>query len=81
MFAIYLAALQLLIARWSGENKVATAVNTADRVKPQFQNIVGYLIASVPVYTEIQDNWTLNELFFHGGQEFFRRLCPPRFVL
>jgi Condensation domain len=71
IFIIYLAALQMLLARWCRERKVITAVNTADRVKPQFLNIVGYLIASVPVYTEIQDDWTLSDLLSSVAKSFY----------
>lgn len=71
IFVIYLAALHLLLARWCGENKVITAVNTADRIKPLFQNIVGYLIASVPVFTEIQEAWTVSDLLSSVARSFY----------
>jgi hypothetical protein len=70
-FVIYLAALQMLLAHWSGERKVITAVNTADRIRPQFQNTVGYLIASVPVYTEIADDWKLSDLLSAVAKTFY----------
>ncbi|HWY62396.1 MAG TPA: condensation domain-containing protein [Rhizomicrobium sp.] len=70
-FIVYLAALQLLIAAWSGEKKAVTAVNTADRIKPQFQNTVGYLIASVPIYTEFEDGWNLGDLLSVLAKNFY----------
>ena len=72
IFIIYLAALQMLLARWCGERKSHYGgQHRWSRVKPQFLNIVGYLIASVPVYTEIQDDWTLNDLLSSIAKSFY----------
>jgi hypothetical protein len=71
VFVIYLAALHLLLARWCGEKHAITAVNTADRVKPQFFNTVGYLIASVPIYTEMNDGWRVGDLLSSVAKNFY----------
>ena len=71
IFAVYLAAWQLLLARWCGQDQIITAVNTADRTQPQFQNTVGYLMASVPVYTEIMAGWRVPDLLKTVSRNFF----------
>src|SRR6185437_10406593 len=71
VFVIYLSALHLLLARWCGEKRAITAVNTADRVKPQFFNTVGYLIASVPIYTEMGDGWRVGDLLSSVAKNFY----------
>ncbi len=70
-FVIYLAALQILLASWAGEKQAITAVNTADRIKPQFLNTVGYLITSVPVFTEIAPDWSVGDMLAAVGKNFY----------
>ncbi len=71
LFAVYLTAFQLLLARWCESGKAITAVNTADRIKPQFLNTVGYLIASLPVLVEIDDDAPLSDLFVTVAKTFY----------
>ena len=70
-FVIYLTALQLLQAGWSKARNVITAVNSADRIDPAYQNIVGYLITSVPVYTEMKKGWRLPDLLAAVARTFY----------
>ncbi len=71
IFVVYLAALHLLLARWCGTRHAITAVNTADRVKPQFLNIVGYLIASLPITSEIDDESDLGSFLSALARNFY----------
>ena len=71
-FALYLGALQILLARWSGENRIVTAVNTADRINPRFENTVGYLISSVPVDSVIDDEKTVGDFLAGVGNSFYQ---------
>jgi hypothetical protein len=71
IFVVYLAALHLLLARWCGTKHAITAVNTADRVKPQFLNIVGYLIASLPIISEIEENSDLGSFLSALARSFY----------
>jgi hypothetical protein len=70
-FVIYLAALQILLAGWAGAKSAITAVNTADRIKPQFQNTVGYLITSVPVFTEMAEDWSVADMLPAVARNFY----------
>jgi non-ribosomal peptide synthetase component F len=71
VFVIYLAALHLLLARWCGTKHAITAVNTADRVKPQFLNTVGYLITSLPIASEIDENSELGTFLSVMARNFY----------
>jgi hypothetical protein len=71
VFVIYLAALHLLLARWCGTKHAVTAVNTADRVKPQFLNTVGYLIASLPIASGIDENLELGAFLSAMAKNFY----------
>jgi hypothetical protein len=53
---VLLAAYQLSIARWSGQVEILSAAYTADRIKPQFQNTIGFLVSNMPVCCRLDKN-------------------------
>ncbi len=69
--AVILAAFQLSLGAWCRSNDVVTAVNCADRVKPQFLDAVGYLIASVPVRSVLDPRATFANFLRNVGRAFY----------
>lgn len=53
---LLLAVYQLSLAKWSGLREILSAAYTADRVNPQFQNTVGFLVVNMPVLARIDGN-------------------------
>jgi hypothetical protein len=51
---ILLAAFQLSLARWSGQREILSAAYTADRIKPQFQGTIGFLVTNMPVCARLE---------------------------
>jgi hypothetical protein len=50
---LLLAAYQLALAGWSGQREILSAAYTADRVNPEFQNTIGFLVVNMPVLARI----------------------------
>jgi hypothetical protein len=50
---VLMAAYQLALARWSGADAILSAAYTADRVKPEFRNTIGFLVTNMPVCARI----------------------------
>lgn len=53
LMILLLAAYQLALARWSGQEEILSAAYTADRVRPQFQHTIGMLVTNMPVPSRI----------------------------
>ncbi|MCA9942027.1 MAG: amino acid adenylation domain-containing protein, partial [Anaerolineales bacterium] len=62
-FMTFLAAYQILLARFSGQDEVLTGTPTAGREQREFQNMQGYFVNPVVIRTQLQD-----------GQMSFRKL-------
>ena len=56
---VLMAIYQLALARWSGQSEILSAAYTADRVRPEFQNTIGFLVTNMPVCGH-----------FEGGDQF-----------
>ena len=50
---VLLAAYQIALARWSGQNEILSAAYTADRVRPEFRDTIGFLVANMPVVARL----------------------------
>lgn len=50
---VLLAAFQLSLARWSGSREILSAAYTADRVRPEFQSTIGFLVTNMPVVARL----------------------------
>jgi len=46
---VLMAIYQLSLARWSGQTEILSAAYTADRIRPEFQNTIGFLVTNMPV--------------------------------
>ena len=49
----FLAAYQLLLARFSGQDEVLTGTPTAGREQREFQNMQGYFVNPVVIRTQL----------------------------
>jgi hypothetical protein len=67
---ILLSAFQILLAGWSEQQRVATAVNMADRAAEDLRNTVGYLIASVAIASDIGPDIPVRTLFSEVASTF-----------
>ncbi len=54
-FMTFLAAYQLLLARFSGQDEILTGTPTAGREQREFQNLQGYFVNPVVIRTQLQD--------------------------
>ena len=68
---VLLAAYQLSLARWSGQDEILSAAYTADRVKPQFQNTVGLLVTNMPVCSRIDRKLTFRTFLHDVARGFY----------
>ena len=68
---ILMAAYQLALARWSGETCILSAAYTADRVKPEFRNTVGFLVTNMPVCASIDRDADLPSFLYDFAREFY----------
>ena len=54
-FMTFLAAYQLLLARFSGQDELLTGTPTAGREQREFQNIQGYFVNPLVIRTQLED--------------------------
>ena len=71
LMILLLAAYQLALARWSGQKEILSAVYTADRVKPRFQNIVGMLVTNMPVPSKIDPALGLDAFLLELSRDYY----------
>src|SRR5262249_58018912 len=62
LFTVLLAALQVLLARYSGQEDVVVGSITAGRQRPEFQDLIGFLANPVALRADL------------GGRPSFRAL-------
>ncbi len=68
---LLLAAYQLALARWSGQLEILSSAYTADRVNPQFQNTVGFLVANMPVCARIDRNASFKSFLLDFAKDYY----------
>lgn len=68
---VLLAAFQLALARWSGQREILSAAYTADRVKPQFQGTIGFLVANMPVCARLEPAIGFRAFLADFAREFY----------
>src|SRR5215469_3524819 len=68
---LLLAAFQLALARWSGQSEILSAAYTADRVRSQFQNTVGFLVTNMPVCARFERGQSLCAFLSGFAKEFY----------
>ena len=60
-FMTVLAAYQLLLARWSGQDKVIVGSPNANRNRIEIQEIFGFFLTQLPFCTDFSGDPTLRE--------------------
>jgi len=68
---ILLAAYQLSLARWSGQREILSAAYTADRVRPQFQGTIGFLVTNMPVCARLEPAISFRAFLADFAREFY----------
>ena len=68
---LLLAAFQLALARWSGQSEILSAAYTADRVRAEFQNTVGFLVTNMPVCARLEPGQSLGAFLSGFAKEFY----------
>lgn len=68
---LLLAAFQIALAGWGGQKEILSAAYTADRVKAQFQNTVGFLVTNMPVSARLDPDQRLGAFLADFAKEFY----------
>jgi hypothetical protein len=68
---LLLAAYQLALAAWSGQQEIMSAAYTADRVDPQFQNTVGFLVVNMPVLARIEKGRSFKSFLLDFARDYY----------
>jgi hypothetical protein len=55
------AGFQIALAKWCGTGEVVSAVQLADRIRPQFQGTVGYLLTAIAIHSRLPGDMPLRE--------------------
>lgn len=58
LYTLLLAAYQLLLHRYSGQEEILVGLSTAGRSRPEFAQIIGYFTAPVVARADFRDNPT-----------------------
>jgi hypothetical protein len=68
---VLLAAFQLSLARWSGQRDILSAAYTADRVRPEFQNTIGFLVTNMPVLASLDPDQSFLSFLAGFAKDFY----------
>lgn len=68
---LLLAAYQLALARWSGQREILSTAYTADRVNPQFQNTIGFLVVNMPVLARIDGDRSFKSFLLDFARDYY----------
>jgi amino acid adenylation domain-containing protein len=63
LFATLLAAFQTLLATYSGQEDIVVGTVSAGRDRPEFASLIGYLVNTLVLRTDLSGNPTFQELF------------------
>ncbi len=61
-FMTLLAAFQLVLGRWSGQNDFAVGAPVANRNRPETERLIGYFVNMVALRVDLSGNPTVREL-------------------
>jgi amino acid adenylation domain-containing protein len=61
-FVLLLTAYQVLLHRYTGQNKIIVGTPTYGRDRPEFSNVAGYFINMIPLKAAFDDDPTVREL-------------------
>ena len=62
LFMTLLAAFQVVLARWSGQDDVVVGTPVAGRSRLEVENLIGFFVNMLPVRTELSDDPTFRAL-------------------
>ena len=62
LFMVVLAAFQLLLSRWSGEQDIVVGTATAGRTHRQIEGSIGFFLNTLALRTDLSGNPTFREL-------------------
>src|SRR5215831_1038134 len=62
LFMTLLAAFKVLLYRYSGQEEVVVGTPVANRNRPEVEGLIGFFINTLPLYTNLAGNPTLQEL-------------------
>ena len=68
---VLLAAFQIALARWSGQREILSAAYTADRVRPEFRDTIGFLVTSMPVTARLDPQQDFRTFLAGFAQDFY----------
>ena len=68
---LYLAAYQIALARWSGQEEIVSAAYTADRLRPETLNTIGSLILNMPVASRIERGQEFRPFLLELARSFY----------
>ncbi|HEX7242294.1 MAG TPA: amino acid adenylation domain-containing protein, partial [Longimicrobiaceae bacterium] len=61
-FMVLLAALDVLLARWSGEDEVVVGTPVANRGRPETEGLIGFFVNTLALRTDVSGNPAFREL-------------------
>ncbi|MFJ8473596.1 amino acid adenylation domain-containing protein [Kitasatospora sp. NPDC094011] len=61
-FTVYLAAYQLLLSLWAGQNDVVTAVPIANRLLPETEELIGFFANTAPLRLRVDQEAAFTDL-------------------
>jgi amino acid adenylation domain-containing protein/thioester reductase-like protein len=65
LFMVALAAYQLLLARWSGQNDIVVGSPTAGRAKRELEGLIGFFVNILALRTQVSDELTFRQILQH----------------
>jgi amino acid adenylation domain-containing protein len=62
LYVTLLAALQVLLHRYSGQDDILVGTVSANRSRPELVSLIGYLVNTLPIRVDLSDDPTFQEL-------------------
>lgn len=75
LFMATFAGLAVMLKRSTGQDDLVVGTPVADRVNPSFQEMIGYLVSTLPLRVNVADQTTFKELIMQVRAEVVRVLA------
>ena len=68
---ICFAGFQLALAKWRGHQEMVSAIQSADRIRPQFRGTAGYLLSAIAIHSRLRKNMPVREFLLEFAREVY----------
>ncbi len=65
------AAFQIALAKWCGVTEIVSSVQSADRIRPQFRQTIGFLQSAIAIFSKLPQNLRYREFLLATARQLY----------